>query len=63
MTTMEQILNANFSDLKITEHHLFDWLNEPRKLICPYCYTPFKAVADHDVDMFDVLCPGCSEFV
>lgn len=61
MLTLGQILNANFPERKAAEKRLAEWLRSPRKLICPYCFTPFKALVEHDADMFDVLCPDCSE--
>ena len=63
MLTMDQILNANFPARATAEKRLAEWLNSPRKLICPYCFAPFKAYIDHDTDVFDVLCPDCSELV
>jgi predicted nucleic acid-binding Zn ribbon protein len=39
---------------------LIQWLEKPRKQICPKCYAKFKALTDFDSDIFDVLCPRCN---
>jgi len=38
---------------------LIEWLDTPRKQICPRCFAKFKVVREFDADIFDILCPRC----